>query len=271
MQEFPTDHGPISNLSDSDSESEVKARERDFHDLRYAAESDPRTGLSGYYSVTREATELYQSLIRKNAPMGATVLEYGCGATGNLEFYKSLNCKLYGIDISPEAIRRAKTTAAAHDFAVSYAVADAEDTKLNSHFFDLVVGSAILHHLNIRRALAELRRVTKPSGVCIFWEPLGHNPLINTFRALTPKLRSPDEHPLRTADFDIMRQHFADVEVYYFNCFSLGAVAFRATRFFEPARRGLSKLDAYMVKKFQWFRKHCWICVIRLSHPLNAE
>ena len=269
MQETHRNHVVGGNLPDS--EFEVKTRERDFHDQRYGAESDPREGLSGYYSVTREATELYQALIRKSAPIGATVLEYGCGASENLEFYKSLNCSLYGIDISSEAIKKAKVTAAAHDFPVNYAVADAEDTKLNSHFFDLVVGSAILHHLNIKRALAELRRVTKGSGVCIFWEPLGHNPLINTFRALTPKLRSPDEHPLRTGDFEIMRQYFAGVEVSYFNCFSLGAVAFRGTRFFDSVRRSLSELDAYMVRKFQWFGKHCWICVIRLSHPLNPD
>jgi ubiquinone/menaquinone biosynthesis C-methylase UbiE len=251
-------------------ELDVKTREREFHDQRFGAESDPRSDLSKYYSVTQESRELYRSLIRAHAPAGSKVLEYGCGDGANFNFYKSLNCDFYAIDISSEAIKKAAVAAASRGFECKYSVADAEHTDFDTDFFDLVLGSGILHHLDIDKSLAELSRMTKQTGSCVFFEPLGHNPLINTFRALTPKVRSQDEHPLRNRDLETMKRYFGSVEISYFHFFSLAAAPFRGTRFFDKAIRRLGRLDAFFVRKFGWFGKYCWICVIRMSNPLKA-
>ena len=45
----------------------------------------------------------------------------------------------------------------------------------------------------------------------MFYEPLGTNPMIRLYRRLTPRLRSPDEHPLVDADVDLARRSFAVV------------------------------------------------------------
>jgi ubiquinone/menaquinone biosynthesis C-methylase UbiE len=251
-------------------ESDVKAREREFHDQRFGAECDPRSALSNYYSVTQESREFYRSLIRTNAPEGSKVLEYGCGDGANFDFYKSLKCDLYGIDISSEAIKKAGAAATSRGLQCNYSVADAENTNFDSDFFDLVLGSGILHHLDIDKSLAELSRVTKRTGSCVFFEPLGHNPLINMFRALTPKLRSQDEHPLRDRDLATMKRYFGTVDISYFLFFGLAAVLFRSTRFFGKALRRFGQLDAYFVRRFGWFGKYCWICVIRMSNPVKV-
>jgi len=59
-----------------------------------------------------------------------------------------------------------------------------------------VCGSGTLHHLYIDAAFKELVRVLKPNGCVVFFEPLGHNFLINLYRKLTPSMHSEDEHPL---------------------------------------------------------------------------
>ena len=36
--------------------------------------------------------------------------------------------------------------------------------------------------------MLELSRIIKPNGECIFQEPMGHNPIINLYRKLTPNI-----------------------------------------------------------------------------------
>jgi ubiquinone/menaquinone biosynthesis C-methylase UbiE len=255
----------------SNSQSEVKDREREFHNNRYGADQDPRAKLDKWYSTMKESQDYFKSLIRANALEGSRVLEYGCGeGAGHLvDFDSSSKCDFYGIDISDEAIKKAVVNAREAGFHVSYKVADAEDTKFESDYFDLVVGTAIIHHLDTDRSMAELSRITKPAGCCLFFEPLGQNPFINLYRSLTPALRSPDEHPLCDSDFRIMRRYFKDVEVVYFHCFSLAAVCFRHTPWYDSAIKRFSRLDRYLINRFSWFGKFCWYCVIQVRNPVS--
>jgi SAM-dependent methyltransferase len=65
--------------------------------------------------------------------------------------------------------------------------------------FDVIVGRAILHHLDLETATRELARVLRPGGRVFFVEPIRHNPLTALFRLLTPKARTTDEMPLSRA------------------------------------------------------------------------
>ena len=250
-------------------QSAIKTREREFHNMRFGAVEDSRAKVRKYYSVLEDARICYKSLIAANVFHGARVLEYGCGTGEDLEFSRSLDCDFYGIDISPEAIKKAVARAEAAGFPARYAVGDAESTNFDCGFFDLVMGKAIIHHLDIDKAMAELGRITKPTGCCIFIEPLGHNPVVNLFRLLTPTLRSPDEHPLRERDIQILGRYFRGVEVSYFGFFSLAAIAFRGTRWCDIAFNRLSQLDRLFLKRFHWFRKYSWYSVIKVSCPLT--
>jgi SAM-dependent methyltransferase len=253
-----------------DIQSAVKERERGFHDQRYGSEVDPRSQLEKYYSITHESQEVFRKLVTGSLTENSRLLEYGCGMGESADFHSTLNCEFYGIDISPEAIKKADETARQLGFNATYLVADAENTALEEDSFDVIIGSGILHHLNLDNALAELSRITKKSGYCVFTEPLGYNPFINLFRRLTPKLRSSDEHPLMTDDFQKMEQYFGKVDVFYFHFFSFVAVMFLKTPFFERVRRRMAMLDDYLVRNMSWFGKYCWICVVRLSDPLKT-
>ena len=129
----------------------------------------------------------------------AAVLDYGCyegyETTKYLEYGASYVC---GIDISDEAIKRARASVSAQ--RARFIVADAHNLPFDSESFDLVVGRAILHHLELRTAYSEISRVLKPGGLAMFVEPLRGNPLAKIVRLVTPKARTEDERPLDYRD-----------------------------------------------------------------------
>ncbi|CAN7209212.1 class I SAM-dependent methyltransferase [Rhizobacter sp. LjRoot28] len=247
--------------------NDAKEREREFHDARFAQDQDPRNVLAKYYSVTAASSDLFKRIVTERLGAGRNFLEYGCGTGGDFRFYKRLGCNLYGIDISREAIIKAQADAEAHGLTAEYSVQDAENTNFPAGTFDLVAGSGILHHLDLDRCLSELARITKPEGACVFSEPLGHNPAINLFRRMTPKLRTADEHPLVKRDFDLMRKYFDVVEVKHFYLFTLLTVALRKTPFFGRAYESMLRFDDFLISRFPGLGLHAWICIITLRRP----
>lgn len=248
----------------------VKDREKQFHDRRFEQDVDPRAGLDKFYGITAESTALYRARIAANISTGQRLLEYGCGTGGDLQLYKQLGCELHGIDISSEAVIKAHQQAAAANIQANYLVGDAEHTNFADSYFQEVVGSGILHHLDLHRALAELARITAPGGACIFSEPMGHNPLINAFRALTPSMRTPDEHPLLTRDFALMQTYFRTVNVTYFHLLTIGAAFFKRTPLYNTAYRIFTKADRWLMATIPALRKHAWICIIELRDPIKG-
>jgi SAM-dependent methyltransferase len=87
---------------------------------------------------------------------------------------------------------------------------------------DLVFGHDVLHHMDLARAVAEVRRVLRPGGRAVFAEPLGHNPILNRYRQASPETRTEDERPLLFADIEAMRPGFASVVHREFHLFTLG-------------------------------------------------
>ena len=85
---------------------------------------------------------------------------------------------------------------------------DAQSLDFEDKRFDVVFGSAILHHIDLNQSLQEIRRVLKPGGVIYFAEPLDMNPIGRVVRALTPKARTEDERPFRMRDLKLMQHYF---------------------------------------------------------------
>jgi len=237
-------------------------RERRFHDDRFA--DDPRTRIDRVYDVAARATAEYETEALSAGRAGA-VLELGCGADTLAAALVAREADVTGIDISPVAVE----LAAARTPAARFEVMNAEATTFADDQFDAVVGSGILHHLDLDAAAAELSRVLDPDGTAVFLEPLGHNPFVNLYRRLTPSLRTEDEHPLRVDDLRRLHRDFAEVDLTFHVLTALAAVpATRLGRTGRVVARGLDRLDQLLFRLLPPLRRYAWIVVIRLRRPV---
>ncbi len=119
-----------------------------------------------------------------------------------------------GIDISPSltrlAIRRAQLNGVADRVRVT--VTSAHDLPFASNTFDVVLGIAILHHLDLEAASREVRRVLRRGGRAIFQEPVRNSGLVRRMRALVPYTApdvSPFERPLTDRELNDFSRGFA--------------------------------------------------------------
>jgi SAM-dependent methyltransferase len=206
--------------------------EQRFFDEHYRAEG---TALNGFYELSVARREFSSRILRAGA--GARVLEYGCG-TGSYAFeLAERGADVIGIDISQAAIEIADTRAAGRA-NLTFRLGDAEHLQFDDASFDLVCGTSILHHLDIARAIREVRRVLRPGGLGLFYEPIAYNPAANLYRLFTPGEHTPDEHPLRRSDLVTMQESFAAVGIRFFDFFSLGAIPFLRI----PGGKGLLRI-----------------------------
>jgi len=237
-------------------------REKDFHNEAFA--TGKRRNVKKYYQTTDLSKRVYKDLIHKGAA-GKKVLEYGCGPGSQAFSLAKAGARVTAIDISDVAIEQAKAEAERQGVEIESFVMDAEELTFDDHSFDRVCGSGILHHLDLQRCYPELRRVLKPGGNGIFFEPMGYNPLINLYRKMTPDLRTDDEHPLLTEDFELARKYFDEVEPRYFHLTSIGA-SFIPVRSLQSAlARPLNGLDSALFKAVPFLRKYAWITVVELK------
>lgn len=247
-------------------------RERHFHDHRYADETRRRT--AKYYDSADASQAAYRGAIDAAlAAAGPTVrvLEYGCG-TGSAAFeLAGRGAEVIGIDISAVAVEQANASARARSLGgVRFEVMNAEALDLAPESFDVVCGSGILHHLDLDIALAEIARVLKPGGRAVFVEPLGHNPLVNVYRRLTPKMRTVDEHPLVVSDLAIARRHFGHTSATPFHLLSLAGALVRRLPGGRAMLPFLDRADRALFDRVPWSGRLAWIAVIELSVPVRA-
>src|SRR5476649_2102516 len=128
-----------------------------------------------------------------------TVLEVGCG-TGNNAFLLASRTgkKVLGADICSPFLEEASTNYQLPN--LRYELLDfGKKSDFGDEEFDYVIGNGILHHLYCRldESLSQMRRLLKPGGRIIFWEPNLQNPycyLIFSYPYFRRKARlEPDE------------------------------------------------------------------------------
>jgi hypothetical protein len=105
--------------------------------------------------------------------------------------------------------------------------------------------------------------------LCI--EALGHNPIINLYRRLTPGLRTAWEvdHILKERDIRRAKQVFGHVEGRYFHLFAIGAALLRRTPLFGPALAVLDGVDQ-AVLRIPGLRSMAWQILFELGQPKLA-
>lgn len=244
-------------------------REKDFHNKAFS--QGTRACVDKYYELCRNSRDFYMNtlaeLCRGREPVA---LEYGCGPGSYAFFLRNQGATVHGIDISDVAVQQATQEAAREDLdRTTFHVMDAEALTFPDDSFDLICGTGILHHLDLDRAFSELARTLKPEGTAVFVEPLGHNPLINHFRARTPQLRTVDEHPLLMSDLEKARRFFGELQCRYFHLSTLGAVPLRRMPGFPKLLKALDGFDRTLFTVLPPVRRLAWQVVIMLSQPLK--
>jgi len=159
----------------------------------------------------------FEDFIKANV-VGGSVLEVGCGTGRNCRRLIELGAKeVHGVDISPDMLE----------------VARRQERNPNIHFyehdihvpfkasFDLIVGRAVLHHVDYQSALRSLYDSLNPGGVMTFAEPLGSNLIMRVYWRHGSQFHTPDERPFYTHDLAWIKQNFKEFHYDSYNYITL--------------------------------------------------
>lgn len=252
---------------------ERKKKELQFHDMhrdRTASESvDQDTyerfyGNRKYYSATELSKAYVDDWIRENAKE-KVFLDYACGNGVNAIKAAKAGAKLsVGIDISRVSVENAKNDAeqAGVSGNTRFVQADAENTKLPDNSIDTIICSGMLHHLDLKFAFPELKRILVPGGKILAVEALDYNPAIKLYRQFTPDMRTEWEkaHILSMKDIRFARQYFDVRNIHYWHITSILAPYLKSLL---PVLNGLDKL----LTRIPLVQMMAWIFTFELVKP----
>ncbi len=250
------------------SQSDRLRRERQFHDERFGGNDAARRRADKFYALMQRPRSMLEQAVLASA-RHAPLLDYGCSTGESAVFWARHGIDTTGIDLSPEAIRIANERVAREGLAAKLLVMNAEELYFRDGTFGVVVGTGILHHLNVRNSFSEIARVLRDNGCAVFIEPLGRNPLINLYRKLTPSMRSADEHPLCANDLRIAGEYFGEVRCTFHNLTTLCAVPLRSTPVFTTLYNALRRVDDALFRFLPFTRDFAWMVTMQLSRPLH--
>ena len=124
---------------------------------------------------------------------GRRAIEIGCGTGAFTEVFARTGAHITAVEISEPLAEQARQRLRDYD-NVDLLVTQFEDASIEQRF-DAVIGSSVLHHLDVDRALDRIRTLLHPGGVLALAEPNLLNPQVfveRRFRRLFPSV-SPDE------------------------------------------------------------------------------
>ncbi len=149
-------------------------------------------------------------LFSLNIPRDAHVLDVGCAGGSLLKYLESLGfIHTYGIDLSDAAIARCKYK------GLNILKMDATQTRFQEQFFDVIIASDVLEHIQEQHAaLAEWYRILKRGGLLVIFVPAfsllwsRHDEVLHHYRRYSaPTFR------------EVLRKaHFRIIRLSYWNC-----------------------------------------------------
>ncbi len=142
------------------------------------AERDPEASWGWDSPAGRLRAERRARLILEGADLkpGMRALEIGCGTGNFTQVFAGTGAKLLSVDISPDLLECARRRGLPTE-QVQFVCKRFEECEIDGPF-DAVIGSSVLHHLDIEDALAKIFRLLKPGGWLSFAEPNMLNPQV---------------------------------------------------------------------------------------------
>lgn len=259
--------------------------EAEFYDKW--ARCTPIDSINPSNKFTADTAPEYKEVIKNLGQIkGKKVLILGCGLGEEVVYAASLGAKVTAIDISKEMLKFTEELALKYKVKKDIALRnmEAEDLGFKEKSFDAVLGCNILHHVNIEKAVLEIKRVLKKGGIASFTEPFSYNPVINIYRILANKVRTDGEHPLSYDDLKTIQKFFPKIEhrefhlltLFIFIWFFIGErIHPNKARYFEKiiseAKRYknifnfLYKMDNVVLSLFPFLRRYCWVTVVKVK------
>jgi len=213
------------------------------------------------------------NLFAKIVPLeGKKVLDYGCGAGENACLLAACGAEVWGFDLSPVSIEKAKRRAELMGISdrTHFDVFAAGQTSYANEQFDMVICFAILHHLHMMLddIYREINRVTKPGGKYYAIEPVANHVIVRKLRKVFPVelIATPDERQLFNPELQRIDQFgFSDVQFMY----SLFLERFYRV-FGENTQRPLRKLDDRIERMFPFLRPLYGIVLVSATKEARA-
>lgn len=194
---------------------------REIRHGQYLAQAETETKWgwgtpAGQVRLNRRATMIAEAAALAR---DQSVLEVGCGTGLFTERFAAAGCRLTAVDLSPELLAMARERVRKFD-NVRFELKPFEECQAIGPF-DAIVGSSVLHHLNVGRALRNMFDLLRPGGRWAFAEPNHRNPQVfmeRKFRRLFPYV-SPDETAFYRgqATRDLEAVGFCDVRIVPFD------------------------------------------------------
>ena len=107
---------------------------------------------------------------------GLRVLEVGCGTGLFTEKFAAAGAHIVAIDVSPDLLAHARARNLPAE-RVQWVCGRLEDLR-GAERFDAIIGSSVLHHLELHDALRTMHRLLKRGGAISFAEPNMLNPQV---------------------------------------------------------------------------------------------
>jgi SAM-dependent methyltransferase len=113
---------------------------------------------------------------------GLHVLICSCGSGHEPVMAANAGAIVSAFDISPIAVANAQRYAAHNGVCADVRVMDFHQLEYADESFDVITGSAVLHHVDCARAGPEIWRCLAPGGIAYFRENSDRNPLLRLVR-----------------------------------------------------------------------------------------
>lgn len=239
--------------------------ERNYHNNKYkdninnAVKSSDSDG---------HAYNTFYHLIEQLKP--GRILDFGCGDGWISMKLAEKGHEVHGIDISIELVTKARKWSQKLGLSqkVHFEEMAGENLLFDDNFFDAVIGSAVLHHIDLELALNSIHRVLKPGRKGLFIEPMNQNIILKIWRVLTPWRRSPAERALTLLEIKLIKQRFPAARLNYFILFSMFSqglmTLFPKQNLWLRINRQLEVLDDILITRFPFLGKFCAVVVIEL-------
>lgn len=192
---------------------------------------------------------------------GMRVLELGCGSGKMAVLLAKSGAHVTTFDLSSMSVLLTKRRAVVNNVKLDCLVSAGEFLPFSSESFDMIIGKAILHHLEIELGKREPYRVLRKGGKTVFVEPLGMNPILTFVRKHVPyphKAVVGVDRPLTYKDIIAWTTDASEWRVQELQLLSMLERGFGWGARFDLLR----KMDRFLLKYIPFLRRFCRYAVI---------